>query len=243
MASRRLLYRVGAGRYVVAPRGTFASEQAAPIEALVDIELRKQGDYYLSFLTGLIDHRLTDLHSSDLYVAIRQSSNYRRREREIEGRRLHAVRLSDAHWPNDDEIEQLRVLERAEEFSWRATLERTLIDALARPAESGGIETVVGAWARARRANTDWDRVAQIADRQGTSMRRRAAFLLNLLGFQALVDRHFVTLAGRGAAVPLDRSRSFPADGWTPKRDRETGVLINVPLDHLSGWIAASALG
>lgn len=243
MAGRRLLYKVGAGRYVVAPPATFALEQAAPIELLVDLRLRGQGDYYLSFLTGLIGHRLTDQHSTRVFAAIRQKSSYRRGETEIDGYRLHTTRLADSVWPHGDEIEEVRAFDRDAEFYRRATVERTLVDALARPVESGGFETVIQAWARAARAHTNWDRVAELAGRQGAAMARRVAYLLRLLGFDPVANRHFAHIGGRGASVPLDRGHSFAPPGVSYGRDRKTGVLINVPIDHLRGWTGAGALG
>lgn len=72
-------------------------------------------------------------------------------------------------------------------------------------------------------------------------MERRCAFLLRLLGLDAIARRNFPRLTGRGASTPLDRSNSFDMTAGNMTRDRETGVLLNVPEDHLRGWVSAAA--
>ena len=72
-------------------------------------------------------------------------------------------------------------------------------------------------------------------------MERRCALLLRLLGLDAVAKRNFPDLSGRGANTPLDRSNSFHLSPEQITRDRDTGVLLNVPEDHLRGWIAGAA--
>jgi predicted transcriptional regulator of viral defense system len=244
MESSHLLYRVQRGRYVVAPRGTFSPVQAAPIELMVDLELDSQGEYFLSYLSALIAHRLTDLHSSDVYAAIRQESTYRRRQTRLPGHTLTVVRLANTRWPaqrsSEEELERVRALPGSKEFFWRATAERALVDALSRPELSAGIETVVTSWARAASRSTDWDVVCSIASRQGAGMSRRTAFMLDLLGLEPVRRQNFADLTARGAKTPLDRSNSFAMDGES-SRDPSTGVVINVPREYLKSWAAEVA--
>jgi predicted transcriptional regulator of viral defense system len=243
MEQAQLLYRIGRGRYVVAPRGTFSPTQAAPLELMVDLVLRPQGDYFLSFLSGLISHRLTDLHSSTAYAAVRGSIRIRGTEIALPTGRLHLVRLTDARWPRGKaELEQVRALPDSVEKVWRATRERTLVDALARPDLSAGIETVVDSWVRAKSEQTDWDTVCEIASHQGVSMARRTAFLLRLIGLGAVVRRRFQDLPSRGVSVPFDRSSSYDLEPVGLTRDRRTGVVVNVPADHLLAWTGATSL-
>lgn len=243
MADAQLLYRVNRGNYLVAPRGSFSPTQAAPIEMMAGVLLASQGDYYIGYLSALIDHRLTDLHSTTVYAAIRQKSSFSKTEVELPGGSLQVVRLVDSRWPQDErELERRRAIPDTKEFIWRATLERTLVDALARPELSAGIETVVGCWARAKQREVDWELVCAIAERQSKSMMRRVAFVLRLLGLHVVARQNFPGLIGRGASTPLDRSGSFDLDPGEARRDRETGVLINVPEDYLLGWAGAPAL-
>lgn len=243
MAGAKLLYRVGRGRYVVAPRGTFSASQAASTELMVGIMLGARGDYFIGYLSALIDHRLTDLHSTTAYAAIRQRSSFGEVEIELPGGELKLVRLSDSRWPGDSERELDRVLALpdSKEFVWRSSLERTLVDALSRPDLSAGLETVIGCWGTAVRRDTDWDLVCAIAERQGASMARRTAFVLRLLGLGAVAERNFPHMTGRGSNTPLDRSNSFEMEAADMRRDRHTGVLINVPEDYLAGWARAAA--
>ncbi len=242
MADNQLLYRVGRGRYVVAPRGTFSATQAAPAELIAGLILGARGDYFISYLTALIDYRLTDLHSTTIYAAIRQESTFGETTFALPEGTLQLVRLSPPTWPADPdrELARVRALPDTKEFIWRATIERALVDSLSRPDLAAGIETVVGCWARARQSDTDWDLVCAICTRRGPSMERRCALLLRLLGLGAVAKRNFPNLSGRGAKTPLDRSNGFQLSPEQITRDRDTGVLLNVPEDHLRGWIAGA---
>jgi predicted transcriptional regulator of viral defense system len=239
----QLLYRVGRGRYVVAPRGTFSATQAAPAELIAALILGARGDYFISYLTALIDYRLTDLHSTTIYAAIRQDGTFDVTSVALPDGTLQLVRLSPRNWPvdRDRELTRVRALADTKEFIWRATMERALADSLSRPDLAAGLETVVGCWARARQSDADWDLVCAICARRGRSMERRCALLLRLLGLDAVAKRNFPNLSGRGASTPLDRSNSFELSPEQITRDRDTGVLLNVPEDHLRGWIAAAA--
>jgi hypothetical protein len=153
--------------------------------------------------------------------------------------------LANSVWPlpESDELERVRVGD-SKEFAFRASLERTLIDGLLRPDLSAGIETVVTAWARGKsRPEVRWDRVAGIADRIGGATARRTAFLLRLLGFDSLVDLHFSKISGRTTSPVFDRSRSFDLAPGRTHRDSQTGVVVNVPLEYLRGWIAGASIG
>lgn len=243
MADAQLLYRVNRGRYLVAPAGSFSPAQAAPIELIAGLLLRAQGDYYLGYLSALISHRLTDLHSTTVYAAIRQSSTFTEVEVSLPGGALHVVRMSESRWPRESgELVRVRAMPDSKEFIWRATVERTLVDALARPELAGGIETVIGSWARARERDVDWELVSAIGIRQGKAMMRRVAFVLKLIGLQRTARQNFPGLTGRGANTPLDRSGAFDLELAELKRDRETGVLINVPEDYLLGWVGSAEL-
>jgi predicted transcriptional regulator of viral defense system len=243
MADNQLLYRVGRGRYVVAPRGTFSATQAAPAELIAGIILGARGEYFISYLTALIDYRLTDLHSTTVYAAIPQDSSFGETSFELPSGTLKLARLSRSNWPTDldKELVRLRALPETKEFVWRASRERALVDSLSRPDLAAGLETVVGGWASARQTDIDWNLVCAISARRGRSMERRCAFLLRLLGLDAVSRHNFPLLTGRGASTPLDRSNSFEMSAGEMTRDRETGVLLNVPEDHLRGWASASS--
>lgn len=235
MAKREHLYRVRQGSYVVAPDGTSTVQQAAPPELLVDLVLRAQGHYYISHLGAMIAHRLTDLHSSDSYATIKRSSTFRPRTVELVTGTLHICEIVDRFWPEPDALSRVRVFSGAREFAWRASLELTLVDAVARPELCAGFETAVSGWARARLRDTDWDAVARIAAGRGGATAHRVAFLLALFGLDEVVERCLPGLTGRGRRIPLDRSDSYCLDGEL-ERDAATGVVLNVPRDLLHAW-------
>ncbi len=244
MAVRKLLYRVRRGRYVVAPWATSDVDQAVPVELLVDLALREQGPYYLGFLSALIAHRLTDLHSSTLYAAVRQGSPTDLTSASLAGHELKVVRLSGSRWPREDnERERVRVQAGLKEFVWRSSLERTLVDGILRPELCGGIETIVTGWARAREeGRADWSTVWAIARRTSSSTARRVAFLLIGLGYEHVVGDELQTM-GKQKAIPLDRSAGYEMARRGMTRDRQTGVLVNVPSRQLRGWLGAIAVG
>ena len=70
MVRNKVLYRLGHGRYVIAPPGTTMPLQAASSEQIIDILLSPYGKYYIGFLNGMINFRLTDLHSTTSYAGI-----------------------------------------------------------------------------------------------------------------------------------------------------------------------------
>jgi len=235
-----LLCAAGSNRFVIAPPGASSIRQAASPELLADLAFRPHGDYFVGFLSALIAHRLTDLHSEVTYVAMRQGSKPRKVP---DG--FKVAELPKGAWPDagDAEIERVRIAD-SKEFFHRSSIERTLVDALLRPDLSGGIETVVAAWARAKaRPEVRWHRVVEIADRTGDAATRRVAFLLRTLGFDELVESWPTKIEGRRSSPLFDRSREFESAGERPPRDRETGVMVNVPPGYLRGWIQGAAVG
>jgi predicted transcriptional regulator of viral defense system len=245
MEGNRSLYRVQRGRYVVAPRATSSLDQAAPVEVLVDLALRDQGDYYLGFLTALIAYGLTDLHSEIVYAAIHRDSSLGTSALSLGGRPVKLVRLAPSRWPRDPrERERLRILPRTREFAWRSSLERTLVDGVFRPELCAGIETVVGAWAKAWRDGlADWAAVWRSAQACGNSVARRAAYLLCQIGQEALVADDLPALRRTRARVLLDRGDGFGLGDQHPPRDPRTGLVLNVPVEAVSGWLAADGIG
>jgi predicted transcriptional regulator of viral defense system len=244
MAARKLLYRVLRGQYVVAPWATDGVDQAAPAEMLVDLALREQGEYYLGFLSALIAHRLTDLHSSTFYAAIRQDNRTDMTSASLAGFELKLVRLSPSRWPSEEgERERVRVQSGLKEFVWRSSLERTLVDGLLRPELCAGIETVITSWARAQEHRVDWVRVWAIAKRLGSATARRVAYLLIHTGHEHVLVDDLPALRAKRADVSLDRSNGYAMSSGEMKRDPQTGVLLNVPFEQQRGWLDTVRLG
>lgn len=241
LTANHALHRVSRGAFVVAEPGTDSGEQSAPIELLIDLTLRGAGDYYLTCLSALIRHQLTDLHSLGEFVAIPTgrtrtgATNLRIGEHTV-----RLIRLSRSRWPrNDRERKRRRVIAGTKEFSWCAGIERALVDALMRPEMSAGFETVATSWARAKHehAKTDWDLVWTIARRLGIAMEKRAAFMLSSLGFEDLVEPDLPRIRGNRTFTPLDRTHSYESADERPVRDATTGVGVNVPSGRLRGWL------
>ena len=235
MSRTGLLHRAGHGRYVVAKPGTTSLTQNASPELIVDLLLRPR-PYYLGWLTALIDHRLTDLHSRELIAGIPQGERVRGRF-PID---LKLVYVSPSRWPSSDELVRVRAASGTKEFVWRSGLERTLVDAVNRPDLSGGFETVALAWARALgRSEVSWPKVAASARRSGDAAARRTAFMLVELGLEQVAEAHLLAdLDPRQTSTPLDRTDSYALPPEEQRRDPRTGVVVNVPRDHLRAWLA-----
>lgn len=234
-----LLYGAGSNRYVIAPPGTSSIRQATSPELLADLVFSPYGNYYVAFLSALVAHRLTDLHAQVTHVAMRQGT----RPRKVPAG-FKVAELPKAAWPADGgEIERVRFAD-SKEFAFRASLERSLVDGLLRPDLCAGIETVVTAWARAKeRPEVSWRKVTEIARRVGDATTRRTAFLMGLLGFEELVETSFPDIRGRTATPIFDRSRGFDMAAGKMRRDKRTGVMVNVPIEYLRGWIAGASSG
>lgn len=233
-----LLYAAGSNRFVIAPPGTSSISQAASSDLLADLAFRPRGDYYIGFLSALIAHRLTDVHTEVTFVAMPQGSKPRKVPRGF-----NVAELPTSHWPVPDgrEIERIRFSD-SKEFFFRSSLERTLVDSLLRPDLSGGIEAVVIAWARARqRPDVRWDLAIEIARRIGDAAVRRVVFLLRLLGLERLIEADLIRIDGRKTSTLFDRGRSFNLPDEQIRRDRDTGVRVNVPPDYLRGWISGAS--
>jgi predicted transcriptional regulator of viral defense system len=232
MRKAGLLHHAAAGRYVLATPGASSLAQNASPELLVDLVMRPR-PYYVGFLSALIAHRLTDLHTTQMTVAVPQGTRVRGRL-PID---LKLVQISATRWPEGQELKRVRTLPGTKEFVFRSSLERTLVDVLSRPDLSAGFETVALSWRRALdRSDVSWTEVARIAQRHGDASSRRTAFMLRKLGLDEVADRQFGGLEGRRTSTLLDRSQGFSVS--KPPRDRDTGVVINLPPGYLRGWLA-----
>jgi predicted transcriptional regulator of viral defense system len=229
MASKGILFPIGSGSYAVAPDGARFIEQAVPFELALHARLSSFTEYYVSYMTAIIEHGLTDLDSENVYVAVRGSA----RKLEVAGRRVVATQItSERKWFG---FERVQVDRQGHYF--RADLERTLVDCLDRPRLCGAPEITVRAWERAfRQERIDLDRLTDYAIRLGRSATRRTAFWLAQLGQHDTVER-LITHAGvLRAPVLLDSSQFYGDGDWWA--DRDFGVVVNVPEHAFHGWIA-----
>ena len=233
MTDKGVLHRLGAGRYVVASWAGDSLSQAAPFNVLLDATLRSFGAYYLGFLSALVEHRLTDEDSWDVFVALRSDTTHRGTQLTVDGRPVHLTRISgERRWTG---LERVRASQR--EYYCRSNLERTLVDTLYRPKLSGGIELTAGAWTRAlARDEVDPARICEYARAISNSVERRAGFMLSRLGHAHLAVEQLGHVRGQRNRVLLDAAGSFGDSDWT--RDTEWGVTVNVPERHLAGWLA-----
>jgi predicted transcriptional regulator of viral defense system len=231
MKQRGTLAPVAAGRYVVLSPGQIDNPAELPLGVLLAAAFAGRDDYYLGYLSALIEHRLTDEHSLGIYLAV---FGVPPRIKELAGRPMHMTRLGTRrkHFGR----ERVRAIGRT--FYFRSDLSRTLLDTLDRPALCGEPETWVRAWSRALRSEElDRPQLLEYAEEWGGTVAARCAFWLRELG-----EIHLARRLLRSIDAPLtgprllDSSRSFGEEDW--KRDRETGLLVNIPSTALEGWVS-----
>lgn len=231
MANRGTLESLGWGRYLVLPDGATSARQAASLPVLVAALMHGRGAYYLGFLSALANHELTDETVNEIYIAVR--GRRAPRQRSLLGRPVQFVRLLDtAEWPG---VERQRAEGRS--FYFRSSVERTLLDTLDHPEHCGATETWVRAWERAfRLEKVDVGEMLDQALERRPTTTARAAFWLRELG-RVRESRLLLRAVGaplRGARL-LDLTRPFGEGPW--RRDRETGLIMNLPEAAVTGWL------
>jgi predicted transcriptional regulator of viral defense system len=235
MAKRGQLGRIAHGVYVVLPPGTRTVRQAADLTTLVSAAFDGRWPYYVGFLSAIAEHGLTDESVADLHVAIGAARVPRLAE--LAGTRVHLARIA----PDDDSggaqwlgVERRRL--RGKMFYVRSSPERTLVDALARPDLCGRPELWVRAWERAFREHAlDLPLLLELARRRSRAVSARAALLLRELGRPR--EARLLLSGPVTGMVLFDASNPgrSGASGW--RRDRETGLVLNVPADAIAGWL------
>lgn len=233
MARKGTLVSLGGGRYVVASWAGDSLAHAAPFPVLLDAALRERGPYYLGFLSALIDHRLTDVDSWEVYVALGPGTKFSGTGLTVDGRPVHVTRVTaQRRW--EGAAEQVRAAPR-EHYS-RSTLERTLADTMYRTRLCGGMELVMSCWARGlAEQRVEIEALCGHARALSAAVARRVGFTLTLMGFHDDATRYLGDLSGPRDTALLDTTHGFGSDGpWS--RDSEWGIRVNVPERTLAGW-------
>lgn len=231
MKKRGSLASVAHGRYVVLPPGVTNAGQAVPTMLLLAAAFAGRNDYYLGYLSALVEHRLTDEQADAFYVAV--FSRDLPSISMVAGRPLRMTRILSTK--KRFGIERIRAQGRA--FYFRSDLERTLLDTLDRPKFCGQPDTWVRSWDRAfAQDRVDVSKLIDYASAWGGSVAARCAFWLRELGrtreSRLLLKSINAPLTGRRE---LDSSRSFGDGDW--HRDRETGLIMNIPEHAITGWL------
>lgn len=230
MVRRGSLASIGKQRWVVLPLGASTIEQAAPLKTLLAAKFDGRADWYLGYLSALADHRLTDIDPEDVYVGIRGVRLPT--EQHLGARRLIVVqRTRQDDWRGVERERDGRV------FTYRSDIERTLLDTLDQPKRCGPPEVWVRAWDRAmREQRADPVRLTDYAEQRSAAVQARLAFWLRETGHVRQARRVIRAINGplTGRTL-LDASRAFGDGPWT--RDRDTGVVVNLPERAIDGWL------
>lgn len=231
MRKRGTLVPVGAGRYVALRPGEVSDPSELPVGVLLAAVFAGRDDWYLGYLSALIEHHLVDEHANDLYVAV---FGLPPRLKTLIGRPVHMTRLKSArkHFGR----ERVRAVGRT--FYFRSDFERTLLDTLDRPGLCGTPETWTRAWSRAFSSDAlDQHRLVDYALEVGGTLAARCAFWMREMG-----DVRNARLILRSIGAPLtgprllDSAQSFGEGKW--RRDRDTGLIVNMPTRAIDGWLS-----
>lgn len=230
MRERGVLFPVAAGRYLVRGLGEAEEIDEVPLGLLLAAAFAGRENYYLGYLSALIEHRLVDEHSREVYLAVFGTPP---RLKTLAGRPVHITTLKS----KKKQFGQERVRALGRTFYFRSDLERTLLDTLDRPALCHAPETWVRAWSRAFASKElDRPRLVDYALQIGGTLAARCAFWMRELG-----DVRNARLLLRSIQAPLTGPRQLnsahPFDGDDWPRDRETGLIINMPMHAIEGWL------
>ncbi len=230
MKKRGTLFPVGAGRYVALTPGELSDPRELPVGVLLAAAFAGRDDWYLGYLSALIEHRLIDEHANELYVAVFGPPP---RLKVLAGHPVHMTMLKSVR----KHFGQERVRAVGRTFYLRSDLERTLIDTLDRPGLCGAPETWARAWSRAFASETlDRQRLVDYALKVGGTLAARCAFWMREVG-DVRDSRLILSSIGAPLSGPrlLDAAQSFGEGEW--RRDRDTGLIVNMPMRAIDGWL------
>jgi predicted transcriptional regulator of viral defense system len=231
MTRRGSLEHLMRGRWLIMPPGAASLAQAGSPKLLLSAIFEGHAPWYLGFLSALADHGLTDEGVEELIVAVK--GRWSPKVPELAGRPLRVVNiLREDSWEG---VDRERIQGRT--FGYRAGVERTLLDTLDHPRYCGPPELWVRAWERAmreERANTDM--LIDLAEQRSAAVKARLGFWLREVGRVRAARWSLRTIkAPLGGRVLLDSSASYGEGKW--KRDRETGLIVNIPPRAIDGWL------
>jgi predicted transcriptional regulator of viral defense system len=234
MARRGALIELGAGRYAVPSLGHPSAAYKA-WQPMLHARLAPLGPYYLGFLSALIEHRLTDLASRELTVAIGFSNRQvLYGQPTVAGRAIRAVHSARQVFGEQHGVQSVE-LSRTELYL-RSDPMRTLVDTLWHPELFGSTETWVSAWGRARRTEQlDPELMCQYGLALGPTVARRTGLMLSLIGHDEDARRLLparVRRADRAADLVADQPSLSDAE-----HDGSWHVDLNVPRERLQGWL------
>jgi predicted transcriptional regulator of viral defense system len=232
MTKRGSLAHLARGRWLIMPPGAASLSQAGPPKVLLAALLDGRGLWYLGFASALADHQLTDESVDELVVAVKGAWTVP--VDELAGRPLRIVKVTrDDSWQG---VERERIQGRT--FGYRSTIERTLLDTLDYPRYCGQPEIWIRAWERAiREQRVDLETLLDLSEERSNAVKARLGFWLRETG-QVRAGRYALRAIGGPVTgrVLLDSSAAYGDGGW--ERDRQTGVIVNIPQRAIDGWLS-----
>ncbi len=178
--------------------------------------------YFFSFGTACTHHGLTEQRFSEIYLACRE----RRVGESIRGIRYVFVHVPEQQFFGFAEAHALGAPVQM------ATLERALLDAIARPRQSGGIGEISHIAMRAA-PRISWDALVELARRWGSSaLVQRLGYLLDLHGatMPEATRAELLAIIRPHSKIHLGSRRRWGTSG---KLASPWNVVVNVPREVL----------
>jgi len=202
------------GLYVLVPP-EYRSWGAVPGDWFIDDMMRHLGHpYYVGLLTAAARHGASH-HPSHVFQVV---SSSRVRDREVGGVRLRFYQASDiAERPVVEQIGPTgRIIV--------ATPETCVLDVAERPAQAGGIQTIVELLGE---LPIDGEALVEAAATRPRSVVRRAGWLLEYTD----PGRRLKALRALARADEGDRTPLVPGGGRRGRTDQRWGVVVNTQLE------------
>jgi predicted transcriptional regulator of viral defense system len=215
LVRRGVLERIGSDRYLIIPLEAGLSGRYTLPGLVLATEIVKPGA--IAFWSALSHHDLTEQIPDAAYVAT--PKQHRPQVRDMAGVRIRIIRIAPFRFFGYQPVwfgeRQVPITD----------LEKTLVDGLFLPRESGGMVEVVKGFVSARE-RIDWDRLTDYA----TRMKRGAIFKrLGVLAAHFGMGRDHMHLwrerigSGRLFFDPQGPKRGEPVRGW--------GTVLNMSLE------------
>lgn len=219
LKEKRRIEQIEKGKYLLVParagpEGSWSETPYLIVPHLID-------EYYVGFWTALNYWNLTEQVPRTIFVA----TTKRKRNLDYGGTTFQFVTLTDRKFfGSTDE-------ETAGGTFQISDPEKTIVDSLHLPQYAGGLDEIAKALWNGRET-LDFDRLVDHADRYGVKvLRRRLAYLLDLLDIADDAGREL---------IPGDPQGYMPLDPHGPediqRYDKQYGLSINRSADELLHW-------
>ncbi len=214
LVKKKRLKRIRKGVFLFAPLKAGPKGQWTEEGLLVVSEILKNKPYYVSFWTALHFYQLTE----QLPIVVQTMITHRRRAFTAVSTKFEFITVKKIGEWREEKIGDKK-------FNI-ATLEQLLLDCLAHPEYSGGIEEACkGIWEARKRI--DYKKLEELAQKAPDVVRRRLGYLLEKLGLKKI---KLTMKSGGWRWLDLRGSKKYF------EKNKKHGLLVNISEKDLLSW-------